>query len=64
MQKEKPVFYTAAELTARGSNDIPRELVSTTHLIYSSPATLALTRPVRRVMGSSAQALPFPVRSC
>ncbi len=45
MNTEKPVFYTAEELAARGSNDIPLELVSTNHLIYSSPATLAFNSP-------------------
>ena len=60
MQKEKPVFYTAAELTARGSNDIPRELVSTTHLIYSSPATLAFNSPGAEGYGVKRAGLAVP----
>ena len=60
MQKEKPVFYTAAKLTARGSNDIPRELVSTTHLIYSSPATLAFNSPGAEGYGVKRAGLAVP----
>lgn len=41
----KVIFYTAAELAARGIDDIPDELVSNRHLIYSSPATLAFNSP-------------------
>ena len=39
------VYYTAAQLAARGGGDIPKELNSSTHLIYSSPATLAFNSP-------------------
>ncbi len=60
MHKEKPVFYTAAELTARGSSDIPRELVSTTHLIYSSPATLAFNSPGAEGYGVKRAGLAVP----
>ena len=60
MDKEKPVFYTAAELTARGSSDIPPELVSTTHLIYSSPATLAFNSPGAEGYGVKRAGLSVP----
>lgn len=60
MQKEKPVFYTAAELVARGSSDIPSELVSTTHLIYSSPATLAFNSPGAEGYGVKRAGLAVP----
>ena len=60
MHKEKPVFYTAADLTARGSSDIPRELVSTTHLIYSSPATLAFNSPGAEGYGVKRAGLAVP----
>ncbi len=60
MRTEKPVYYTAAELTARGSSDIPRELVSTTHLIYSSPATLAFNSPGAEGYGVKRAGLAVP----
>jgi nitrogenase molybdenum-cofactor synthesis protein NifE len=60
MRTEKPVYYTAAELTARGSTDIPRELVSTTHLIYSSPATLAFNSPGAEGYGVKRAGLAVP----
>ena len=60
MRTEKPVYYTAAELTARGSSDIPRELVSTSHLIYSSPATLAFNSPGAEGYGVKRAGLAVP----
>ena len=60
MNTEKPVFYTAEELAARGSNDIPLELVSTNHLIYSSPATLAFNSPGAEGYGVKRAGLAVP----
>ena len=56
----KPVYYTAAELAARGSGDIPAELVSNTHLIYSSPATLAFNSPGAEGYGVKRAGLAVP----
>ena len=39
------VSYTVRELYERGPDNLPNELVSSTHLIYSSPATLAFNSP-------------------
>ena len=54
------VFYTAAQLAARGSGDIPRELNSSTHLIYSSPATLAFNSPGAEGYGVKRAGLAVP----
>ena len=40
-----PFSITAAELAACDFRALPPELVSTRHLIYSSPATLAFNSP-------------------
>ena len=56
----RPVFYTAAELAARGSGSIPPELVSNTHLIYSSPATLAFNSPGAEGYGVKRAGLAVP----
>ncbi len=53
-------FFTAAQLAARGNSDIPRELVSTTHLIYSSPATLAFNSPGAEGYGVKRAGLAVP----
>lgn len=41
----KAFYITAAELAQRGKDNIPDELLSAKHLIYSSPATLAFNSP-------------------
>ena len=56
----KAVYYTAAELAARGSGDIPPELNSSTHLIYSSPATLAFNSPGAEGYGVKRAGLAVP----
>ena len=56
----KARYYTAADLAARGSGDIPPELVSTTHLIYSSPATLAFNSPGAEGYGVKRAGLSVP----
>ena len=56
----KAVFYTAEELAARGSDHIPPELVSNTHLIYSSPATLAFNSPGAEGYGVKRAGLAVP----
>ena len=52
--------YTAAELAARGPEDLPDELVSSRHLIYSSPATLAFNSPGAEGFGVKRAGLAIP----
>ena len=52
--------YTVAELAARGPQDIPPELVSNTHLIYSSPAALAFNSPGAEGFGVKRAGLAVP----
>ena len=51
---------TAAELAARGRDDIPPELLSSAHLIYSSPATLAFNSPGAQGFGVKRAGLAVP----
>ena len=37
--------YTVRELWEAGKERIPQDMISSTHLIYSSPATLAFNSP-------------------
>lgn len=53
-------FYTAAELAARGMEDLPDELISSHHLIYSSPATLAFNSPGAEGFGVKRAGLAIP----
>ncbi len=53
-------FYTAAELARRGIQDLPDELVSTRHLVYSSPATLAFNSPGAEGFGVKRAGLAIP----
>ena len=43
--RQEAYFCTVKELDEFGKNNIPRQLISHTHLIYSSPATLAFNSP-------------------
>ena len=43
--KQEAYFCTVKELNELGKNKIPQQLISHTHLIYSSPATLAFNSP-------------------
>ena len=43
--RQEAYFCTVKELDELGKNNIPRQLISHTHLIYSSPATLAFNSP-------------------
>ena len=52
---EKAYFITTKELAEAGRDNIPDELISSKHLIYSSPATLAYNSP---------GAQGFGVKSC
>lgn len=51
---------TAAALAERGAADIPPELVSGAHLIYSSPATLAFNSPGAQGFGVKRAGLAVP----
>ena len=51
---------TAAELAKRLPDDVPKELVSQTHLIYSSPATLAFNSPGAQGFGVKRAGLAIP----
>jgi nitrogenase molybdenum-cofactor synthesis protein NifE len=56
----KAIFYTAAELAQRGRKELPPELRSNTHLIYSSPATLAFNSPGAEGFGVKRAGLAIP----
>lgn len=56
----KPYSITAAELSRRGSRDIPDELVPAKQLLYSSPATLAYHSPGAEGFGVKRAALAVP----
>ncbi len=51
---------TAKELAARGKENLPPELVSSEHLIYSSPATLAFNSPGAQGFGVKRAGLAVP----
>ena len=53
-------FITAKELFARGKQDVPDELVSSRHLIYSSPAALAFNSPGAQGFGVKRAGLAVP----
>lgn len=58
---EKGVYYiTAEELAARGRDQIPTELRSSEHLIYSSPATLSFNSPGAQGFGVKRAGLAIP----
>ncbi len=56
----KPYFITAGELTEKGKENIPDELQSSRHLIYSSPATLAFNSPGAQGFGVKRAGLAVP----
>ena len=58
--ERKAYACTAADLWRRGKKDIPPELVSNTHLIYSSPATLAFNSPGAEGFGVKRAGLALP----
>lgn len=55
-----PFFITARDIVVRGKKDIPPELVSSKHLIYSSPATLAFNSPGAQGFGVKRAGLAVP----
>lgn len=56
----KAFYCTAAELAGRGLTDLPEELVSNKHLIYSSPATLDFNSPGAKGFGVKRAGLCIP----
>jgi nitrogenase molybdenum-cofactor synthesis protein NifE len=53
-------FITASELAQAGFENIPDELQSAKHLIYSSPATLAFNSPGAQGFGVKRAGLAIP----
>lgn len=58
--EKKPYWITACELAAQGKENIPPQLISNTHLIYSSPATLAFNSPGAQGFGVKRAGLAIP----
>ena len=56
----RAVYYTASDLAERGLEQLPDELVSNRHLIYSSPATLAFNSPGAEGFGVKRAGLAIP----
>ncbi len=56
----KPYFITAEALAEKGKDNIPPELQSAKHLIYSSPATLAFNSPGAQGFGVKRAGLAIP----
>lgn len=58
---KKEVYYiTAKELSEKGRNEVPDELQSSKHLIYSSPATLSFNSPGAQGFGVKRAGLAIP----
>ena len=58
---EKEAYYiTAADLAEKGLRHIPDELRSSSHLIYSSPATLSFNSPGAQGFGVKRAGLAIP----
>ena len=58
--EHKATYYTAADLARLGPDNLPDELVSSRHLIYSSPATLAYNSPGAEGFGVKRAGLGIP----
>ena len=63
MTERKPFAITVQDLVARGRDQIPAELITSTHFIYNSPAALAFNSPGAQGFGVNGRDLPFPARS-
>ena len=53
-------YITAAELAKRSHDDLPEELNSSKHMIYSSPATLDFNSPGAKGFGVKRAGLAIP----
>lgn len=60
MTERKPYAITVQDLVACGRDDIPAELVTSTHLIYNSPAALAFNSPGAQGFGVKRAGLSIP----
>ena len=60
MSERNAYYITAEELAARGPGDIPSELLSSAHLIYSSPAALSFNSPGAQGFGVKRAGLAIP----
>ena len=58
--RQEAYFCTVKELDELGKNNIPRQLISHTHLIYSSPATLAFNSLGAEGCGGNRAGLAVP----
>lgn len=58
--KHEPFSVTVKELMQRGRHNIPAELISSTHLIYNSPAALAFNSPGAQGFGVKRAGLAIP----
>ena len=56
----RAVSYTVSELWERGRDSIPRDMMSSNHLIYSSPATLSFNSPGAEGFGVKRAGLSVP----
>ena len=54
--RQEAYYCTAEELVKLGKDAIPPQLISNTHLIYSSPATLAFNSPGAEGLGKACRA--------
>ena len=60
MSGKTAYYITAAELAACGPENIPAELLSSEHLIYSSPAALSFNSPGAQGFGVKRAGLAIP----
>ncbi len=60
MSERNAYYITAESLAARGLEDIPAELQSSAHLIYSSPAALSFNSPGAQGFGVKRAGLAIP----
>ena len=58
--KQEAYFCRVKELNELGKENIPKQLISHTHLIYSSPATLAFNSPGAEGFGVKRAGLAVP----
>lgn len=58
--KKEPYYITAENLVVAGKDNIPAQLITNTHLIYSSPATLSFNSPGAQGFGVKRAALAIP----
>ena len=58
--KKIPFWISAEELSKRGAGDIPKAFELSSHLIYSSPATLAYNSPGAKGFGVKRAGLSVP----